>query len=1005
MSISIGNTRILDEISTAALIIDTYQSNAIVIRSEIDDVFIKMDDYSFGQHKNTATNLIAYNTYHSNVLLTSYSSNQLLHYPVSRFLSNVEINGSLYIQSSIATRAVATCNLEIRAQTGIPLLVTSNEQTVFSVTGTACYIAANVGIGVTSTQYKLEVADTMYVHSNLDSASVHTNQILPYNNTSGSITFTEEGLLLDAAQVQVNNLTLTGQTQFDQILVNRGQIDALDSSNLHIINTSLDQHAVYIKQVNSADPPYFANTVVGNPLTIDAYFSGIDSDIRIFQIDTFGRISSGKATATVPNPDYGFTYYIQEARSNYISGFMNLQTKNALEQTIINKKGYLSIGSNQAKHPLQVTNPYSGTESYYEAVPSLVGLYNNTSNTVPYLRCYDCNQAVILTINSNGALLFQEHQTYANDYLIENSQKSYLNYIHTNQIYSPTPINFTNGTLSNIGTLYADNAILPMVNVLSGVMSNVYIAKLEVASLETTLFRTIDEPDYTEFRLNPTRFLFYGSNMVLNPNPEFFEVEQRALPDDNLRIYTNGGPTRSVNGVHVIGNNLQTGIRVANCNIAVNSVAQLELEANRNSYRMGVINKNATPGLSAEAFITCNVNLLDDNRQLTITPTGCRVGGATGVHILQSGRMTIGDVVDDTTNLKVKGNMKVLTTTGATSLSIARDTPFIGIGTDPSPLYTLSVNGTIYGSSNVNIAGNVGIGTTLPKARLHVEGGAYFRDAGVDVLTIGNGKVVASNLTVLGAFTFNNATNLLKQPYQLPPTQKTYYVSEETQNGFQVVVNGVYTGTTSNVDVFQNQSKLSYYSPTVNDYTVAVVPGASTTTYTVTLTTAAKYGDVIDITVWPQFISQPEQTGFVYQQVNMDYFTRNGNNISYTAGNVGIGTTNTSRTLYVNGQIYATGDITNSSDRKYKTNLERITGAVDKITRVNGYTFNRTDDPTGKRYMGVVAQEIKAVFPELVYEQEETLSVSYGNIVAVLIEAIKELDERVHYLEEKDNNT
>lgn len=78
---------------------------------------------------------------------------------------------------------------------------------------------------------------------------------------------------------------------------------------------------------------------------------------------------------------------------------------------------------------------------------------------------------------------------------------------------------------------------------------------------------------------------------------------------------------------------------------------------------------------------------------------------------------------------------------------------------------------------------------------------------------------------------------------------------------------------------------------------------------------------------------------------------------------------------------------------------------MEKITRVNGYTFNRTDDPTGKRYMGVVAQEIQAVFPELVYQEEESLSVSYGNIVAVLIEAIKELDERVQYLEEKENNT
>jgi len=1004
MSISIGNTRILDELATSALIIDTSQSNAIIIRSEIDDTFIKMDDYKIGQHKEN--DFISFNLYHNEVLLTSYSSNQLLHYPISRFLSNVEINGSLSIQSSIATQAVATCNLEIRARTGIPLLVSSNNQTVFSVDGTTCYIAGNVGIGVTTTHYKLEVADTIYVHSNLDSASMHTNQILSYNNTSGSITFNEAGILLDGNQVQINNLTLTGQTQFDQVLVNQGQINTLTSSNLQIINTSLNQNAIYIKQINSDTPPYFANTVVGNPLTIDAYFSDINNDIRIFQVDTFGRISSGKATATVPNPDYGFTYYIQEARSNYISGFMNLQTKNALEQTIINKKGYLSIGSNQAKHPLQVTNPYRGTESYYTAIPSLVGLYNNTSNAVPYLRCYNCNQAVLLTITSNGALLFNEHSVYPSDYRIENPQKSYLNYIHTNQIYSPTSINFTNGTLSNIGALYASNTVIQNVNVLSGVMSNIYISALTVASLETTLFKTIDLPNYTEFRLNPTRFLFYGSNMVLNPNPYFFEVEQRALPDDNLRIYTNGGPTRSVNGVHVIGNNLQTGIRVANCNIAVNSIAQLELEANRNSYRMGVINKNQTPGLSAEAFFTCNIDLTNDNRQLTITPIGCRVGSAaTGVHILQSGRMTIGDVVDDTVNLKVKGNMKVITSLGATALSIAKDTPFVGIGTDPSALYTLSVNGAVYSSSNVYVGGNLGIGTTIPMARLHVEGGAYFRDSGVDVLTIGNGAVTACNLTVLGAFTFNNATNLLKQPYQLPPTQKTYYVSEETQNDFQVVVNGIYTGTSSNVDVFLNQSKLSYYTATLNDYTVGITTDANTTTYTITLTATPRYGDIVDITVWPQFITQPEQTGFVYQQVNMDYFARNGNNISYTAGNVGIGTTNTSRTLYVNGQIYATGDITSSSDRKYKTDLQRITGAVEKITRVNGYTFNRTDDPTGKRYMGVVAQEIQAVFPELVYQEEESLSVSYGNIVAVLIEAIKELDERVQYLEEKENNT
>jgi hypothetical protein len=79
------------------------------------------------------------------------------------------------------------------------------------------------------------------------------------------------------------------------------------------------------------------------------------------------------------------------------------------------------------------------------------------------------------------------------------------------------------------------------------------------------------------------------------------------------------------------------------------------------------------------------------------------------------------------------------------------------------------------------------------------------------------------------------------------------------------------------------------------------------------------------------------------------------------------------------------------------------------VTQIGGYTFTRTDEPhEGQRQAGVIAQEIIEVLPEVVQISEETgyYSVSYGNITALLIEALKEerierlkLEERLARLE------
>lgn len=98
------------------------------------------------------------------------------------------------------------------------------------------------------------------------------------------------------------------------------------------------------------------------------------------------------------------------------------------------------------------------------------------------------------------------------------------------------------------------------------------------------------------------------------------------------------------------------------------------------------------------------------------------------------------------------------------------------------------------------------------------------------------------------------------------------------------------------------------------------------------------------------------------------------------------------------GDITAAGDITSSSDCRLKSEIEVIDCAILIVNNLCGRRYVKDN----KRTIGVIAQEVEKVLPEVVFTNEskdEYKSVSYGNIVAVLIEAIKEQDKRINELE------
>jgi len=100
-------------------------------------------------------------------------------------------------------------------------------------------------------------------------------------------------------------------------------------------------------------------------------------------------------------------------------------------------------------------------------------------------------------------------------------------------------------------------------------------------------------------------------------------------------------------------------------------------------------------------------------------------------------------------------------------------------------------------------------------------------------------------------------------------------------------------------------------------------------------------------------------------------------------------------------------DVTAFSDVRLKENIETIPDALNKVCQIRGVTFDRKDTD-GPRQMGVIAQEVEEVAPEVIREDssdDKIKSVAYGNIVALLIESVKELNEKVEKLEKTIINT
>jgi hypothetical protein len=124
---------------------------------------------------------------------------------------------------------------------------------------------------------------------------------------------------------------------------------------------------------------------------------------------------------------------------------------------------------------------------------------------------------------------------------------------------------------------------------------------------------------------------------------------------------------------------------------------------------------------------------------------------------------------------------------------------------------------------------------------------------------------------------------------------------------------------------------------------------------------------------------------------------------SSTSGTITTANVSSSKLIYnpSTGNLSATIH-QSSSDARLKTDIKNIPDALVKISQINGVTYLRTDIPETVRHTGVIAQEVEAVLPEVVAIGLDGYKVvAYGNMIGLLVEAIKELKAEVDALKGK----
>ena len=149
---------------------------------------------------------------------------------------------------------------------------------------------------------------------------------------------------------------------------------------------------------------------------------------------------------------------------------------------------------------------------------------------------------------------------------------------------------------------------------------------------------------------------------------------------------------------------------------------------------------------------------------------------------------------------------------------------------------------------------------------------------------------------------------------------------------------------------------------------------------------------------------------YLWQSSQQSNINGNKHIMSVTSPGVGIYTSNPQYPLevkgdsYFNGLITTTVDVNIGSDSNIKQDFSIIDDALNKVNQLTGYTFSYRNIDSTKRYTGLIAQQVQAILPEAVNQTPQgQLTLGYGSLAGLFVEAIKDITSRLDAIEQKLN--
>ena len=281
-------------------------------------------------------------------------------------------------------------------------------------------------------------------------------------------------------------------------------------------------------------------------------------------------------------------------------------------------------------------------------------------------------------------------------------------------------------------------------------------------------------------------------------------------------------------------------------------------------------------------------------------------------------------------------------------------------------------------------AANVGIGTATVRAPLDVVGGAEFTAGNVGIgRDLSGGAPTRATLHVHGSVlceTTLTTSNLVVLGSNL-------ILNTVTSNTQQVTITNDGTGPALRVTQTGAQPIADFYDDGALALRIAdggfVGIGTDAPAHRLDVFGAGAFSGTL-------YASNLVLT----ESIGSSQWTTSGvdpSQIYYSGGNVGIGTAVPTARLHVVGDIFATQSVSSLSDAAFKTNVLPLFDALGVVERLRGVSYDRID--TGAHEIGVIAQEVERLVPEVVSVHGGHRSVAYGNLTALLIEAVKTLSE------------